>query len=425
MPSANNISAIKIHIPMIPNMLKPLSVALLFSIVAGCASVKTNTPKDCSCPNPDQPATEKAIEPALLRANVSELPGWLEFDHADWMKAFADQCNEKNDYLGKRKSTPEALLGACKEAAAKLAGNPDPENTTARDWMGKTFDAYQLQKEDGTKEGLLTGYFEPMLQGARQAQGKFQHPLFAQPADLITVELASIYPELKGKRLRGRLQGDKLVPFFDREQWEQIGPSRERPLVWINDALDAFLLQVQGSGRVELRDGKEIRLSYANQNGHPYVSIGRSLVKQGELTVEQATIPGIRKWAEQNPSKLETLLNTNPSVVFFQENPILKPEEGPVGALGIPLTGMLSIAVDRQRIGYGTPLWIKSTHPITGKPITQGGLAQDTGGAIRGRVRADYFWGTGPVAGEAAGLTRQPLQMWVLWPKGQPEPEIK
>ncbi|MDX1669122.1 MAG: MltA domain-containing protein, partial [Limnobacter sp.] len=252
----------------------------------------------------------------------------------------------------------------------------------------------------------------------------YQYPLYAEPSDLITVDLVSIDPDLKGKRLRGRLQGNKLVPFFDRASWERLGPDREEPIVWVDDELDAFLLQVQGSGRVKLPDGQVIRLSYANQNGHPYKSIGGVLVRWGELTVEQATIPGIRAWAVKNPKRLQELLNSNPSVVFFEENKVLNPEQGPVGALGVPLKAQVSIAIDRSRIPYGSMMWLESTHPETGDPIKQGTLAQDTGGAIRGRVRADYFWGTGPVAGRLAGVTRQPLKMWLLWPKDAPLPSV-
>lgn len=215
----------------------------------------------------------------------------------------------------------------------------------------------------------------------------------------------------------------RWFPFFDRAEWERLGPDREKPIVWVNDKLDAFLLQVQGSGRVTLPDGSVIRLSYAEQNGHPYKSIGKVLVDRGELTAAQATIPGIRNWAKANPGKLDDLLNANPSVVFFKENKVLRPQEGPVGAMGVPLTGQLSLAIDREKIPYGSPIWIESSNPVTNAPIAQGTLAQDTGGAIRGRVRADYFWGTGEEAGTAAGLTRQPLKMWLIWPKGTPLPE--
>lgn len=361
-----------------------------------------------------------AALPLFEKSDFSRLPGWQAADHSALLNAFVQQCSNRNNALAKRKATPASLLQACEKARDSLGqGFPMP----ARTWLENNFEVWQLQQEDGRKEGLLTGYYEPRLKGSRTAKGPFNTPLYAMPADLVVVKLDELYPELKGKRLRGRLQGNSLVPYFDRAEWERIGPQREKPIVWVNDPLDAFLLQVQGSGRVTLPDGTEIRLSYAEQNGHPYKSIGKVLVDRGELTASQATIPGIRAWAAANPGRLDELLNSNPSVVFFKENKVLSPKDGPAGAMGLPLTGELSLAIDREKIPYGSLMWIESSNPVTQAPIQQGVLAQDTGGAIRGRVRADYFWGTGEEAGHAAGLTRQSLKMWMLWPKGAPLPQ--
>lgn len=398
------------------------SMVLAAAILAGCAG---NAPTPSS-PTPTQ-KTDKAAQkedeqslPMFVKSDFASLPGWTNSDHAAFLTAFSEQCSNNANALAKRKATPAGLLEACRKARSTLTGN---KQLPAQIWMEANFDVWQFQQEDGRKEGLLTGYFEPMLKGSKTAKGEFNVPLYGVPDDLIIVKLDSLYPELKGKRLRGRLQGDSLVPFFDRAEWERLGPDREKPIVWVNDKLDAFLLQVQGSGRVTLPDGSVIRLSYAEQNGHPYKSIGKTLADRGELTAAQATIPGIRDWAKKNPGKLDELLNTNPSVVFFNENKVLRPKEGPVGAMGVPLTGKLSLAIDRQKVPYGSPVWIESSDPVKNTPIAQGTLAQDTGGAIRGRVRADYFWGTGDEAGEAAGLTRQPLKMWLIWPKGTPLPE--
>ncbi|MCR2745043.1 murein transglycosylase A [Limnobacter parvus] len=401
------------------------STVLAGLILSGCASTPTAKPVDCSCPAVEKPATvdkkdEKPVLPLFVKSDFSKLPGWGTTDHKVFLEAFAEQCSANGNALAKRKATPSGLLDACRKARQNMTGNA---LLPAQIWMEANFDVWQLQQEDGKKEGLLTGYFEPMLKGSRTAQGPYSNPLYGVPDDLITVKLDTIYPELKGKRLRGRLQGDTLVPFFDRAEWERLGPDREKPIVWVNDKLDAFLLQVQGSGRVTLQDGTVIRLSYAEQNGHPYKSIGKVLVDRGELTAAQTTIPGIRNWAKANPGKLDDLLNANPSVVFFKENKVLRPQEGPVGAMGVPLTGGISLAIDREKIPYGSPMWIESSNPVNNSAIAHGVLAQDTGGAIRGRVRADYFWGTGEAAGEAAGLTRQPLKMWLIWPKGAPLPE--
>lgn len=355
------------------------------------------------------------------KAGFEQLPGWANANQNELLKAFAAQCAGKGSALARKTGTPEGLLKACENTQTRLASGDMPP---AQFWLEANFDVWQFQKEDGSKTGLMTGYYEPELTGARKKDLKNNTPLYGVPSDLITVKLDSLYPELKHMRLRGRLQGNTLVPFFDRANWDKIGPEREKPIVWVNDKLDAFLLQVQGSGRVELPDGKVIRLSYADQNGQPYKSIGKVLVDRGELTVENATVPGIRDWANKHPDQLDALLNENPSVIFFKESEVKNPELGPTGALGVPLTGGLSLAVDRSLVPYGSLLWIESSNPQSGKPITQGALAQDTGGAIRGRVRADYFWGTGKKAGELAGITRQPLKMWLIWPKDVPLPAV-
>ena len=406
------------------------STVLAILILSGCAlppAFWKSKPSSQRQEKPPQavkivetPVQAPPVQALFVKSDFSRLPGWNGADHGRFLEAFSEQCSVNGNALAKRKATPTGLIDACRKARQSIASNP---LLPSQIWIEANFDVWQFQQEDGKKEGLLTGYFEPILKGSRTQQGPYNVPLFGVPNDLITVQLDSIYPELKGKRLRGRLQGNTLIPFFDRAEWERLGPDREQAIVWVNDKLDAFLLQVQGSGRVNLADGSVIRLSYAEQNGHPYKSIGKVLADRGELTAEQATIPGIRSWAKANPDKLDELLNNNPSVVFFKENKVLRPKEGPVGAMGVPLTGKLSLAVDREKIPYGSPIWIESTNPVTKAPIAHGMLAQDTGGAIRGRVRADYFWGTGDEAGEAAGLTRQPLKMWLIWPKGTPLPE--
>lgn len=425
-PKAKTISAMSNHISSKP-LFKPALLLCTALILSACASSPTSPTakvQDCSCPpvaskpeTPPEPAKPAAAP--YEKADFSQLPGWTQTKHRDFLEAFVRQCSIDGNALARRKTTPTALLEACRAARKDLAANPQ---MPAQLWFEANFEVWQFQQEDGSKEGLLTGYFEPMLNGSRKRQGRFTVPLYGVPGDMITVKLDDLYPELKGKRLRGRLQGDTLVPFFSRADWERIGPDREEPIVWVDDKLDAFLLQVQGSGRVKLTDGSVIRLSYADQNGHPYRSIGRVLVDRGELTAAQATIPGIRKWLAANPAKLDELLNANPSVVFFKENQVLRPEDGPVGAMGVPLTGGLSLAIDRQRVPYGSMIWIDSTDPIRSTPLQHGMLAQDTGGAIRGRIRGDYYWGTGAQAGEAAGVMRQPLKMWLIWPKGAPLP---
>lgn len=269
--------------------------------------------------------------------------------------------------------------------------------------------------EPSAVNGLITGYYEPLLRGSRTRTNGFEQPVRAVPDDLLTVDLAAIFPELKEKRVRGRIEGNKVVPYWSRAE---IGTRGDRlpgkTLLYVDDAVELFFLQVQGSGRVKLTDGSTVRVNYADQNGHPYQSIGRVLVDRGELKLEEASMQGIQAWARANPKRLEDLLNSNPSYVFFREMP--NSEGGPVGALGVPLTAGRSIAIDPRAVPLGVPVFLATTRPNSSQPMNRLVMAQDTGGAIKGAVRADFFWGFGKEAGEQAGRMKQQGRLWLLLP---------
>ena len=218
---------------------------------------------------------------------------------------------------------------------------------------------------------------------------------------MLIVDLSSQYPELKAMRLRGRQVGGKVIPYYTRAELSQSSVLNGKELVWVDDAIDAFFLQVQGSGRVHLNDTNEtVRLVYADQNGYQYKSIGRYLVDKGELRLDQASAQGIKTWLAANPGRQSELLNVNPSYVFFREEKLADPSVGPKGALNVPLTTQRSVAVDPQFIPLGAPLFLSTTRPNSDAPLQQLVMAQDTGSAIKGAVRADYFWGFGDDAGE-------------------------
>jgi len=279
------------------------------------------------------------------------------------------------------------------------------------------FTPYKVFNADGSDIGMVTGYYEPLLRGARKRGGAYQTPLYRAPDDLLTIDLGSAYPDLKGMRLRGRVVGNKVIPYWSRAELLQSGALAGKELVWVDDPVEAFFLQVQGSGRIYLSDSQEtIRLAYADQNGYPYKSIGRYLVDKGELNLSQASAQGIKAWVIANPARQNELLNANPSYVFFKEEKISDPSKGPKGAMGLPLTGLRSVAVDPQYIQLGAPVFLATTQPNSDMPLQRLVLAQDTGGAIRGAVRADYFWGFGNEAGERAGAMKQRGMMWVLLP---------
>lgn len=275
---------------------------------------------------------------------------------------------------------------------------------------------------ESTDRGRLTGYYEPLLAGSRTRDERYSVPLYRVPDDLLIVDLGSLYPELAGKRVRGRLVADgrerRVVPYWSRGEIDGDARLRGQELLWVDDTIEAFFLHVQGSGRVRLPDGSVVRVGYADTNGHPYRSIGAWLIERGELTLEQASMQGIAAWARAHPHRLRELLDANPSYVFFRELPLGDPDAGPVGALGVALTAGVSVAADPQFVPAGAPLVIRSEHPTSGAPLVRLVLAQDTGGAIRGPLRFDLFWGSGRAAGELAGRQRHDVQAWLLVPKG-------
>jgi membrane-bound lytic murein transglycosylase A len=279
---------------------------------------------------------------------------------------------------------------------------------------------------DITDRGRLTGYYEPELIGSRVRGEPFTVPLYRVPDDLLIVDLGTVYPELQGKRVRGRItessSGKRVVPYWSRADIDGAQALRGQELLWVDDPIEAFFLQIQGSGRVRLsgktEPGSVVRVGYADTNGQPYRSIGTWLIERGELTLENASMQGIKAWVRANPQRLRELLDQNPSYVFFRELPLGDPAAGPVGAFNVPLTAGVSVAADPQFTPLGAPLIVRSASPVDGAPLMRLVVAQDTGGAIRGPLRFDFFWGTGRTAGEIAGRQRDDVYAWLLVPKG-------
>jgi membrane-bound lytic murein transglycosylase A len=365
-------------------------------------------PEPAPVPPPALIPTPTVAYSTLKPVAWSAIPSWRDDPVGEVWTAFLHSCST----LVKR----TAWQPVCSEAASM----PTPDDATARRFFEQRFQPYQATQEDGSPEGMVTGYYEPLLKGDRVRTERARHPLYAVPDDLIAVDLASVYPELKDLRLRGRLVGNKLAPYSTRREIEAPAGNGQgfKPIAWAEDPVDLFFLHIQGSGRIELPDGSHLRVGYADHNGHPYQSIGKLLVERGELKLEQASMQGIKDWGARNPDKLPDLLASNPSFVFFRELP--NGLSGPLGALGVPLTGGRSIAVDPRFVPLGAPVFLATTRPNSAQPLNRLVMAQDTGGAIRGGVRADFFWGFGNEAGELAGRMKQRGRMWVLLPKGYP-----
>jgi membrane-bound lytic murein transglycosylase A len=356
---------------------------------------------------PTQPPVQPPAPPAPLFTPVSfeALPGWRQDDLRQAWPAFQASCRA----LAARADWKTAC------AAGRLVDANDGE--AIRNYFETYFVPNLVRAPDGADTGLITGYYEPLLHGSRKRGGAFQTPLYKVPDDLITVDLASVYPNLKGMRLRGRLVGKTVVPYGSRAEIERTRlPGKE--LVWVDDPVEAFFLEVQGSGRVQIDDaGETVRVAYADQNGHPYKAIGRWLIDQHELTPEQASAQGIKAWIAAHPERRQELLDVNPSYVFFKEERLPDPSVGPKGALGVPLSPGRSVAIDKTILPLGAPLFLSTTQPASDTPLQRLVIGQDTGGAIRGAVRADFFFGFGGDAAENAGRMKQRGQLWALLPK--------
>ena len=372
----------------------------LILLAAACASPQKPQPQ-CPCP-PPKPAPETARYEAR---GFSDLPGWREAQLEPSLRAFLGGC---------------ARLAAAKKACELAKAVPPGDEGAARRLFESEFTPYAVVSSESGASGLITGYYEPIINGSRSQTALHRHPIYGVPDDLVVVDLGTVSPETRGLRLRGRLDGRRLVPYWSRGEIDARGSALAAPVIaWSADPVELFFLQIQGSGQVQLENGERLRVGYADQNGHPYRSLGRHLVERNELLLEQASMQGIKAWAAANPAKLQEALSQNPSYVFFRELPT---SDGPIGALSVPLHAERSLAVDRRFIPLGAPVYLATTFPLSEQPLERLMAAHDTGGAIRGVVRGDFFWGTGPDAGSQAGRMRQQGRLWLLWPIGEPLP---
>jgi membrane-bound lytic murein transglycosylase A len=361
--------------PRLLRWLLPLALALL----AACTPFRPTPPV----------VTLEREQSRWVAVPWHELPGWEQDAVQQAWPALLQSCVRP----------APAWTSLCAEAARL---QPKDANA-ARDWLELRLQPFRVEGHDGRSQGLLTGYYEPQLDARRVANPQFRVPLYGAP------------PDLQQRR-----------PYWTRQQIDTMPAAqaslRGREIGYLSDPLDALSLQIQGSGRLRMKDAdgrvQTLRVAYAGSNDHPYRSIGRWLIEQGELQPGQASWPAIKGWAARHPERLNELLWINPRYVFFSLEPLTDPGRGPRGAQGVPLTPGRSIAVDPRSIPYGTPVWIDTTLPLSNQPLRRVVLAQDTGSAIKGAVRADYFWGWQDDAAAQAGRTQQPLRMWVLWPAG-------
>ncbi|MBU3015788.1 MltA domain-containing protein [Poseidonibacter lekithochrous] len=273
----------------------------------------------------------------------------------------------------------------------------------------KYFTPKVLVSNSGDK-GLITGYFEPLLYGSRIKDEIYKYPVYKTPKDLITIKNKKRYPNFKRLRYKAKIKNGKYIPYDSREEIEK--SNNFEIICYVSDPIDLFFMQIQGSGRVQLNNGETINIGYADQNGRKYFAIGKHLIDEGYLTKEEVSLQSIKEFLESNPSKMQDIMNLNESYVFFHESP-----NSATGSLNVPLIAKRNIAVDRNYIPLGMPVFLETFNPKTKEPINKLVVAADTGGAIKGEIRADYFMGFGKEAKELAGLMKEEGRLHMLIPK--------
>ena len=361
-------------------------VGVIVGPLAGCAGVTADTPTPNAPVATSLPDTRLQTKSRWVAVDWDELPGWAQDNLFEAWNAWLKSCERPR----------EPWVALCGDVRRLSIATADAQ----RDWMRQRLQPYRVEALQGATSGLLTGYYEPQLQASRVATPAFQVPLYQTPSNWVAGQTWYTRNEIDTlPQAQAALQG--------------------RAIAYLANPVDALVLQIQGSGRLHLTepDGsvRLVRLAYAGTNEQPYRSVGRWLLDQG--LIRDASWPGIKAWLANNPQREQEFLWSNPRMVFFKEEAMtaFDAEFGPKGAQGVPLTPGRSIAVDPGSIPYGTPVWLTTVGPqLTVQRLV---LAQDTGSAITGAVRADFFAGWDEAAGELAGRLRQPLQMWALWPK--------
>jgi membrane-bound lytic murein transglycosylase A len=371
------------------------------------------------------PTLELNAEPARIvggarmeRAPFRALAGWNEDDHGAAFTVFRRSCEaivDDRPALASANSAMPDLRAVCRAALAEVV----TDNGAARRFFETYFEPFHITP--GTGRGFLTGYFEPEYDGSLLPTDVFATPLLARPDDLVTVPQGEALPGLDPRFRAARRRLGGFEPYPDRGAIEDgaLG-SRARPILYLRDPVEAFVIHVQGSARIRLDDGRVVRVAYAGRNGHPYTSIGRILVERGHIAPDAMSLEALTAWLRSNPGEAGSIMRQNRSYIFFRLADELDLDEGPIGGAGVPLTPGRSLAVDRTLWSYGLPFWLEGELPVApalSEPLRRLMIAQDTGTAIVGPARGDYFFGTGREAGTRAGLLRHGARFVVFLPK--------
>jgi membrane-bound lytic murein transglycosylase A len=367
---------------------------------------------------PSESLGEVRLEPARFES----LAGWADDDHGAAFAIFRRSCRSAAERAPPLRPAREAgpeLAAVCR---AVLALPESPTRAAARGFFKTHFRPHRVLPPAG--RGFLTGYFEPEYEGSLAPSATFGTPLLARPDDLVTIAQGDRLPGVEPGLQAARQRDGRFEPYPDRAAIEDgaLG-ERAKAVIYVGDAVDAFVIHVQGSARIRLADGRTVRVAYAGRNGRPYASIGRILVERGHISLAEMSLERLTAWLRAHPEEGRAVMRQNRSYIFFRLADELGPDDGPIGGAGIPLTPGRSLAVDRTIWSYGLPFWIEGELPLPGggsEPLHRLMIAQDTGSAIVGPARGDFFSGSGAEAGTRAGLLRHPASFAVLLPQARP-----
>ncbi|WP_169543739.1 murein transglycosylase A [Sneathiella aquimaris] len=353
----------------------------------------------------------------LKPADFSDLSGWQQDSLEQFLPSFLQSCTRIQRYPDDRSMGGNLIAGRAvdwKDLCQKAFALPS-EATTIRRFLETNFTPFEV-RNNVDPVGLFTGYYEASLKGSLTQSEIYNTPLYLRPAELVMVHLGRFRDSLKGQRIAGQVKNGELLPYPTRKDIESGAlENRDLEIVWVDSAVDAFFLHIQGSGRIELEEGGDLRVGYAAQNGHPYFAIGKTLIEEGHVPREKMSMQAIRQWLEENPERAQEVMNKNASYIFFRK----LDTSAPIGAQGVPLTPKRSLAVDRKWMPLGVPVWLETEVEGSSSamdPFNHLLMAQDTGGAIRGPVRGDVFWGHGSDAYEKAGSMKSTGRYWIFLP---------
>jgi membrane-bound lytic murein transglycosylase A len=372
------------------NKFVPVSVfaILITSLIAGCSTPPTRGPGYRSSGSGAAPSNYSSSIASFSAVSWQALPGWQEDDLVQAWPAWLKSCD------GLRKKSGDINW---RQVCAQASNISSRDTSSIRKYFENNFQAYEIRNSAGSDTGLITGYYEPVMNGSQTRTSAYTVPLYGLP---------------------NAWRKSKPNPGPTRAELMSSGILQGSEIAWVQDPVAAAFMQIQGSGKIRLEDGRILRLGYAGTNDQPFKSFAQWLLDRKEITRSEATMQGISQWAKRNPGQVNEMLNANPRFVFFKELPgNVAADLGPNGALGVPLTSERSIAVDLQAMPLGAPVFLATTRPLSSQPLQKLVMAQDTGKAIVGGVRADYYWGSGDAAGELAGRMKQNGRMWLLLPR--------